>query len=131
MYHLPRFLEELPSREGAHAIYIEPPTIAHVRVSNVQGDENGIRAMIDVIPKDGMINDGQPSFEIFARWDTLSNTCDHWHAIYVNWSVYFKPEQVKKGLELAAKAAAERSQVQLRDMRAAMEDLGRRKTPRQ
>lgn len=41
MYHLPKFIAELPSREGVYAIYIEPSVIAYVRVSDVRGDNQG------------------------------------------------------------------------------------------
>jgi hypothetical protein len=36
--------EEIPLREGANAIYVEPRFIAHVRVSDIPADNWGINA---------------------------------------------------------------------------------------
>jgi hypothetical protein len=127
--NLSKFLAELPNREGAYAIFIEPPIIAYIRVSNVHGDDWGARARIDVVPAPGMKDPESLTYEIGSGWDIFSNGNDHWHAIYVNWSLYFKPSQVKAGLELAAQAAAQGRQVELREMRTAMEELARVESP--
>ena len=122
MYHLPKFIAELPSREGVYAIYIEPSVIAYVRVSDVRGDNQGVSATIDVVPTLGMNDACDPSFRICSTWETFSNSHDHWHAIYVNWSVYFGAGQVRLGLKLAAEAAANGARVQLRQIREALEN---------
>jgi hypothetical protein len=123
MKHLQKFLEEIPLRSGARAIYVEPRTIEYVRVSDVQADDWGVQAFITVLPTPGMSDQGVSSFKICAAWDVFSNAYDHWHAIYVNWSVYFGAEEVKVGLELAARAAAQGSRVNLREMRSALEQV--------
>ena len=125
MKDLSKFLDELPSREGAHAIYIEPPTIALVLVTGVHGDDNGVRAHVEFVHTPGMCEEDSASGDISAIWDTFSNSEDHWHAIYVNWSLYFGADHLQTGLELAAQAAAKRAPVQLRDMRQALENLRR------
>jgi hypothetical protein len=123
MKDLKKFRDELPLREGAHAIYIEPPGIAYVRVSDVQADENYVSAVITIVPTPGMQADGENSYEIGAAWDIFSNWYDHWHASYVNWSVYFGADEIKAGLELAARAAEKDSCVKLREMRSALEKI--------
>ncbi len=123
MKNLKLFLEEMPLREGANAIYFEPPFIAYVRVSDVHADDEGIRASVNLIPTPGMPDEGDPTFKIGAAWDVFSNSFGMWHAIYVNWSVYFGAEEVQAGLELAASAAAAGSKVELRPMRTALEAL--------
>ena len=115
--------EEVPLREGANAIYVEPRFIAYVRVSDIQVDDWGVKALITVVPTRGMQDEGKPSYNISAAWTVFSNSYDHWHAIYVNWSVYFGVEEVKAGLELAARAAALGSRVELREMRSALETI--------
>ena len=47
-----KFQKELPLREGANAIYMEPDFIAYVRVSNVRADDWGINALT-VLPTPG------------------------------------------------------------------------------
>ena len=123
MKDLATFLDELPRREGAHAIYIEPPIIARVRVTGVRGDDFGVGAYIELVHTPGMREEDLTSGEIEASWEIFANSGDHWHAIYVNWSVYFGADQVQTGLELAAQAAAKGSTVELRDMRQALEKL--------
>lgn len=123
MKDLQKFHQELPLREGANAIYIERPRIAYVRVSDVRGDDEGIEAFIAVLPTPGMSDEGEPSFKISAAWEIFSNFYDHWHAIFVSWSVYFGAEEVKVGLELAARAAARGSRVELPEMRSALEKV--------
>jgi hypothetical protein len=71
----------------------------------------------------GMADDGVCWFGIGSGWDTLHNSNGRWHAIYVNWSVYFGPEKLQVGLDLAARAAAQGSNVQLRDIRKALQEL--------
>jgi hypothetical protein len=123
MKDIQRFNKELPLRQGANGIYIEPPTIAYVRVSNVRMRNEGIEAFMTVVPTQGMRDEGEPSFKIVAAWDIFSNSYDHWHAIYVNWSVYFGAEEVKEGLDVAARAAAKGSRVELREMRSTLEKI--------
>lgn len=125
MKNLPKFLDELPSREGACAIYIEPPTIALVLVTGVHGDDNGVRAHVEFVHTPGMCEEASASGDIGAIWDIFSNSEDHWHAIYVNWSLYFGADHVQTGLETAAQAAANGTNVKLRDMRQALEKLRR------
>ena len=125
MKNLSKFLDELPSREGAHAIYIEPPTTALVLVTGVHGDDNGVSAHVDFVHTPGMREEASASWEIGASWDIFSNADDHWHAIYVNWSLYFGADHLQTGLELAAQAAAKGSTVELREMRQALEKLRR------
>ena len=97
--------EELRLRKGANAIYMEPDFIAYFRVCNVRADDWGINALITVLPTPRMRDEGEPSYEISAAWNIFSNYNDHWHASYVNWSVYFGAEEVKAGLDVAALAA--------------------------
>ena len=61
-----KFQEELPLREGANAIYVEPDFIAYVRVCDVRADDWGINALITVLPTPGMRDEGEPSYEIGA-----------------------------------------------------------------
>lgn len=68
-------------------------------------------------------DEGEPSYEISAAWNVFSNYNDHWHASYVNWSVYFGAEEVKAGLDVAALAADRGSRVELREMRTALEKI--------
>ena len=125
MKDLSKFLDELPSRQGAHAIYTEPPAIALVLVTGVHGDDNGVRAHVDFVHTPGMCEEESASGEIGANWDIFSNSEDHWHATYVNWSLYFGADYLQTGLELAAQAAAKGAPVELRDMRQALEKLRR------
>jgi len=120
-----KFQQELPFREGADAIYVEPHFIAYVRVSDVRSDDWGINAFITVLHTPGMRDEGEPSYEISAAWDIFSNYYDHWHATYVNWSVYFGAEEVKAGLDAAARAAKRGSRVELREMRSTLEKIQR------
>ena len=126
MKHLARFVSELPIREGADAIYIEPPIIAYVHVSDIHANDHGIAATINVGPTPGMNGDCVPSFRISSSWETFSSGKGHWHAIYVNWSVYFGSEQVKIGLKIGSQAAAQGFRVQLRQIRTALEEEHRR-----
>jgi hypothetical protein len=96
-----KFQQELPLREGAHAIYVERGLIAYVCVCDVRADDRGINALITVPPTSGMRYEGEPSYEIGSAWDIFSNFYDHWHASYVNWSVYFGAEEVKASLDVA------------------------------
>jgi hypothetical protein len=123
MKDLSRFLDELPRREGAHAIYIERPMIALVLVTGVHGDEHGVRAHIELVSTPGMCEDGSGPWQIGASWEIFSNSRDHWHAIYVSWSLYFGADHLQTGLELASQAAAKGTTVELRDMRQALEKL--------
>ena len=123
MKNLSKFLDELPSREGAHAIYIEPPTIALVLVTGVHGDDNRVRAHVEFVHTLGMCEEDSASGDIGAVWGIFSNSEDHWHAIYVNWSLYFGADHLQTGLELAAQAAANGTTVKLRDTRQALEKL--------
>ena len=123
MEDIQRFNKELPLREAANAIYVEPDFIAYVHVSDVRADDWGINALITVLPTPGMRDEGEPSYEIGAAWDTFSNYYDHWHARYVNWSVYFGAEEVKAGLDVAALAADRGLRVELREMRSALEKI--------
>ena len=100
-----KFQEELPLREGANTIYVEPDFIAYVRVSNVRADDWGINALITVLPTPGMRDEGEPSYEIGAAWNIFSNYDDRWHASFVDWSIYFGAEEVKAGLDMTALAA--------------------------
>ena len=125
MKNLSEFLDELPSREGARAIYIEPPTIALVLVTGAHGDDNEVRAHVEFVHTPGMCEEDSASGDISAIWDIFSNSEDHWHAIYVNWSLYFGADHLRTGLELAAQAAANGTTVKLRDMRQALEKLRR------
>lgn len=45
-------------------------------------------------------DEGEPSYKIRAAWNVFSNYYDHWHASYVNWSVYFGGEEAKAGLDV-------------------------------
>lgn len=123
MKDLDQFLEEMPRREGANAIYIERPLIAYVRVSDVRGDDEKMSAVITVIPTAGMCDDGTQCFKIGAVWNGFSNFFELWRASYVNWSVYFGTEEIEAGLQLAATAAASGTKVELRSMRTALENL--------
>lgn len=123
MKNLAKFLDQLPSREGAHAIYIEPPIIALVRVTGVHGDDSWVGAHIELVHTPGMREEEAVSGEIGASWDTFSNHNDHWHAIYVNWSLYFGADHLQTGLNLAAEAAAKGAIVELRTMRQALEKV--------
>jgi hypothetical protein len=123
MKDLSRFLDELPRREGAHAIYIERPTIAVVLVTGVHGDGHGVRAHIELVHTPGMCESRSRSWDIGASWEVFSNSRDHWHAIYVSWSLYFGADHLQTGLELAAQAATAGTTVELRDMRQALEKL--------
>ena len=76
-----KFQEELPLREGANTIYVEPDFIAYVRVSNVRADDWGINALITVLPTPGMRDEGEPSLKISAAWARFSNSYDHRHGI--------------------------------------------------
>ena len=100
-----KFQEELPLREGANTIYVEPDFIAYVRVSNVRADDWGINALITVLPTPGMRDEGEPSYEIGAAWNIFSNYDDRWHASFADWSIYFGAEEVKAGLDMTALAA--------------------------
>ncbi|HEX8801707.1 MAG TPA: hypothetical protein VF772_23995 [Terriglobales bacterium] len=88
-----KFQEELRLRKGANAIYMEPDFIAYVRVSNVRAHDWGINALITVLPTPGMRDEGEPSYESSAAWNVFSNYYDHWHASYVNWSVFLEPRR--------------------------------------
>ncbi|HZD30175.1 MAG TPA: hypothetical protein VE779_00800 [Candidatus Angelobacter sp.] len=123
MKDLSKFLYELPRREGARAIYIEPPMIALVLVTGVHGDDSGVRAHVELVHTPGMRDGDFESWEISSIWDSFSNSQDHWHAIYVNWSLYFGADHLQTGLELAVQAAAKGTTVELRDMRQALEKL--------
>lgn len=123
MKDLSKFLDELPSREGAHAIYIERPMVALVRVTEVHGDDFGVGAHIDLVHTPGMREGDSASWKISACWDFFSNSHDHWHAHYVSWTLYFGADHLQTGLELAAQAAAKGLTVELRDMRQALDKL--------
>ena len=116
------FLAEMPLREGANAIYIERPMIAYVRVSEIRGFDEHMEALVTVVPTPAMNEDCSSQFKIRAAWDWLSNTHDMWHVHYVAFSVYFGQEEVRIGLELAARAAERGSPVTLQAMRAALEE---------
>jgi len=73
-------------------------------VSAVRADDEGIDALITVVPTPGVGDDGKPSYKFGVG--SVLESFEMWHAIYVNWSVYFGAEEVKTGLELAARAAA-------------------------
>ena len=65
------FIAEIPLREGAAAIYIEWPTIAYVRVTEIRAFEDRMEAQVTVIPTPGMIEGDVSSFKISAIWDVL------------------------------------------------------------
>jgi hypothetical protein len=99
-----RFVETIPRREGAHAIYMERPEIMHVRVSNIRHDDSGMSAAIDQIavvlttdPKHA----APSSWEVSAAWEVLSLGPEHWKAHYVSWSLCFDQEKIKAVLETA------------------------------
>ena len=118
-----RFLDELPQREGAQAIYIERPVIALVRVTEVSCNDDEIRAHMEVVPTPGMNECDAKSSEISARWDIFSNFDDQWHASYVSWTVYFGADRLQAGRALAAQAAAGGTTVTLRDMRQTLDKI--------
>ena len=120
------FLAEMPLREGANAIYIERPMIAYVRVSEIRGFDDHMEALVTVVPTPGMNDDCSSPFKIRAAWDSFSNTYSMWHVHYVAFSVYFGQEEVRIGLELAARAAERGSLVTLREMRTALEESSRK-----
>ena len=57
-----KFQKELPLRERANAIYMEPDFIACVRASNVRAEDWGINALIIILPTPRMRDEGEPSY---------------------------------------------------------------------
>jgi len=115
-------IAEIPLREGAAAIYIERPTIVYVRVTGICAFGDSMEAQVTVIPSPGMIEGDVSSFKISAIWDVLSNVRGQWHAPSVARSAYFDQEDVRTGLEIAARAAEQGRPVTLQEMRRALED---------
>ena len=122
-----KFIAEMPLREGANAIYIERPLIVYVRVSEIRCFDDHMEARITIVPTSGMNQVGRPSFKVGGAWQGFSNIHDKWHVQYVAWSLYFGKEEVRIGLELAARAAERGSVVTLREMRTPLEDCHSRR----
>ena len=68
--------EQLAPRERANGIYIEPPIIAYVRVSDVRANDWGVKALITVLPTPGMSDGNERLSEIRACWQTFSHSYD-------------------------------------------------------
>ena len=116
-----KFIAEIPLREGAHAIYIERPTIAYVRVSEIRAFEDHMEAHVAVVPTPGMNECDLTQWKVGAAWEGLSNIDGLWHVRYVAFTVYFGQAEVQIGLDLAARAASEGRQVTLSEMRQPLE----------
>ena len=110
------FSMNCPAGKGHMQSTLNPPTIALVLVTGVHGDDNGVRARVEYVRTPGDVSRRTPRRGTLAPfWDVFSNSEDHWHAIYVNWSLYFGADHLQTGLELAAQAAAKGVPVKLRE----------------
>lgn len=52
----------MPLREGAHAIYVARPLWLTL-VSALHAEDEGIDALITLVPTPGMLDDGKPSYK--------------------------------------------------------------------
>jgi hypothetical protein len=99
-----RFSNQLSSFEKAEAIYVERPSLLHVRVSEISYDEWGVKATIVDSLLPGMRGISQSQCGIAASWKIFSFSTDFWQANYVPWRLFFDPKVIRGCVELAAQA---------------------------
>ena len=112
------FAQIAPKCEGAIAIFMEPPDIICVRVSNIVVDDWGVRTLITCVPTPGMKRlgkDDKDSCNIGAAWEVFSFNEVDWHARYCPWDLIFNSQLIEDVNLLADHAAKQGKLLTLED----------------
>jgi hypothetical protein len=97
------FKSLIPLSEGAEAVYIEYPTVAFVKVSQVVATEHGVEAFITDLLAPGMRRLNNCPCRIGNQWGGFGFSKGHWSAApYVMWHLSFEAEMVELLREVAA-----------------------------
>ena len=87
---------------GAEAIYRDPPIVSPTRVDRIDGANRGIVLYHTFIPAPGFRLARARRAKATASWGILSFYERGWHALHVNWSLYFGDDLVSDVREFAA-----------------------------
>lgn len=100
--YLTRFKSQIPLFEGAEAVFIESPTVAHVRVSQVKAREHVVEALVTDLHGLGMGRLKNNPCAIGNIWTGFAFSKDHWCAgPYVSWYLSFDVEMIELLKEVA------------------------------
>ena len=113
--HTRAFFATLASAaEGASAIFMERPTVAQVRVSDITADDWGVRLRITCLPKPGFGRLGRKAVEstvLAAAWEVFSPEPDAWYAHYISWRLLFDPKLIARISAFAERLASAGQQI--------------------
>ncbi len=112
-----RFSALSSSLEGAEAIFVERPLVAHVRVTDICHDDWGVRLTITDLLKPGMHRLRNKVCSIAATWQIFSFSAGDWQAHYIPWKLFFDPTVIRGCGELGDAASQSQSMVALDDAR--------------
>jgi hypothetical protein len=92
---------------GAPAVYREPPLVAPTRIDRIDVSNHGMRVYHTFTAAPGFAMAQPVHAEASATWEMLSYDERHWHAMVVNWSLYFGDGLVHDFCEFAASLVRE------------------------
>ena len=105
------FRKTVEKKEGSIAIYTECAKILTcVRVTDIVGDDWGVRLKVTCEPRSGLTFRGENNFHsatIGSSWHFLGLTEGQWHAPYAWWQLIFNPEVIEKASQAAERELRE------------------------